>query len=88
MTLHLASTNPAPVTLGWRAALLALELADQAAAAAHREMLCAGPGELLKLVDRWREAEARVALAAARERSERMRVSGRRWLRAVEVTRG
>ncbi len=81
--IALASTNPAPVTLGWRAALLALELANQAADAAHREMLCAGPGELLEHVDRWRQAEARVALAAARERAERMRVNGRRWLKAV-----
>ncbi len=74
MTLHLASTNPAPVTLGWHAALRDLADAEEAFAAAHRALIDCPVGKTELLFERsaaWRFAEARVVAAAERERSER-----------------
>lgn len=81
--LVLASSNPTPVALGWRAALLALDLAHQAADHAHWAMIYAEPGALLGTVDAWREAEAVVERCLLRERTERLKACGKRWLRAV-----
>lgn len=87
--IALASSNPAPVVIGHRGALLALELAEQAATAAHREFVCCPLGDTPLLLQRsaaWRAAEAAVGRAALRERAERFRARGQAWLR--EVSRG
>lgn len=75
----------------WRRALQELDLAHQAADAAHRAFLDCPLGDTELLLERsaaLHVAWTRVDFASRREREERMRVNGRRWLRAVEVDRG
>lgn len=84
--IALAATNPAPTPLTWRRALRDLDLAHDAAAAAHRAFLDCPFGdteELLRRSAAWRATEAEVARAALRERAERFKANGRSWLKKV-----